>query len=370
MRAFGNALKWQDMQLCICVGTTPDAELLSHSSWAAFRDISHDSLLAESCGFTWADIEALYSQQLTAAQAKLSLSALELKNELTAWYGNYTFTHIPCEPLYCPHSITQFFRTFSFGVHRRQSQFTRTVAQIATRFPDMLSSAQVYVPVQDKSMFDLDHCFNYLNRTEAAGLLRSEGLLSIQKYLFPGEYRLVVPNRTEKSMLAALAVEKAIPGVVVKCFQHLNSADFEGAVQTINEGLATVSGARDPETVWKHLQLALAALSAAPGNELISTEGDRISIRIVGKHAIHVTVVTEKDDKLTVSGFQPKGNCLESDEFVCKLLFSVEKLQIIGGVFRQIRSNSKETKPKETELSLNALLKSSNKAVKKTGRGN
>lgn len=98
-------------------GTSRMAFNSFYSGPNAINDLSFDPALAQSLGYTWEQISALFSTQLRWLQVVKQMTLEELRENLTRWYDQHRWSPASSEHVFNPHSIHEFIRTGCFTAH-------------------------------------------------------------------------------------------------------------------------------------------------------------------------------------------------------------------------------------------------------------
>jgi hypothetical protein len=80
-------------------------------------DVSYESRAATTLGYTWDEIEKLFSEQLPLLEKLHGMSRQELKTKMEAWYNNYRWSPDVKTCVFNPLSVNEFVRTGDFVSH-------------------------------------------------------------------------------------------------------------------------------------------------------------------------------------------------------------------------------------------------------------
>jgi hypothetical protein len=80
-------------------------------------DLTYDRVAATALGFTWAEFETLYSEQLPLLEKLHNMNRDELKAEMERWYNFYRWSAASSTKVFNPLSVNMFVKTGEFAAH-------------------------------------------------------------------------------------------------------------------------------------------------------------------------------------------------------------------------------------------------------------
>jgi hypothetical protein len=247
------------------------SRLAIQSFWSGgniVRDVSLDADAAAVLGYTWAEIEGLYEEQLALLERRHGLDRAALRRKIEQWYNGHRWSPESTQLVYNPYCVQELMRTGVFkafwaatGVSSlllRSGLFVSQLVRAVMSKPVTIS----YEMLRGSTVVDMLTAGKHeLSAQAQLSVLASAGVLSVDPsfQLESGELKdsapvpLVVPNEDALAM-AIKVLRTAVPSglglaaaAVNECLLEddlLALFGGESARQAIAEGLKFFAGVR------------------------------------------------------------------------------------------------------------------------------
>ncbi|MDX2134098.1 MAG: AAA family ATPase [Saprospiraceae bacterium] len=200
LREFYTVLKNNDpfLEFVFLTGVSKFSKTGIFSGLNNLTDLTMHPEYATMVGYTQAELESNFSEEIEATALKMQLSREDLLEKLRLWYNGYRFHHAS-EKVYNPVSVNMFF-------DRKEFENFWFATGTPTFLIDLLKKEGVFElnpagqTVLDFDTFDLEDIRPY-------GLLYQTGYLTIQSRDEYGQYTLDYPNREVKDAMVAYLLE-------------------------------------------------------------------------------------------------------------------------------------------------------------------
>ena len=200
LKSFYSVLKDLDayLELIFITGVSKFSKVGVFSGLNNLTDLTAHSEYATMFGYTQAELEQYFSEEITTTAKILALSREELLDQLRWWYNGYRF-HLNAETVYNPVSINMFF-------YRKEFDNFWFETGTPTFLINLLREQGIYnlelVPQSKQSMdtFELEDLNPY-------GLMYQTGYLTIKSRNAFGLYELGYPNHEVEHAMKAYLLE-------------------------------------------------------------------------------------------------------------------------------------------------------------------
>ena len=200
LKEFYTVLKDADalIELIFITGVSKFSKVGIFSGLNNLTDLTAHSDYATMFGYTQAELEQYFSEEITTTAEILALSREELLDQLRWWYNGYRF-HLNAETVYNPVSINMFF-------YRKEFDNFWFETGTPTFLINLLREQGIYnlelVPQSKQSMdtFELEDLNPY-------GLMYQTGYLTIKSRNAFGLYELGYPNHEVEHAMKAYLLE-------------------------------------------------------------------------------------------------------------------------------------------------------------------
>jgi hypothetical protein len=105
-------------------------------------DLSYDGKAATALGYTWAEIESLYREQLPLLEKLHGLTRDELKAEMERWYNFYRWSKNGDVKVFNPLSVNMFVKTGEFAAHWQKTADSTLQQEFVRQRRDAASACQ------------------------------------------------------------------------------------------------------------------------------------------------------------------------------------------------------------------------------------
>jgi hypothetical protein len=147
-------------------------------------DLSFDARVVTALGYTWTEIETLYSEQLPLLQRLHDMTREELKAKMERWYGGYRWSQDLDVSVFNPLSVNQFVQSGTFKRHWTSAGTSSLVFNKRLFDRDMMRLLLVKGARVELSTDDLIGCSGHgtlqvdMSTRSQVALLVSRGVLS------------------------------------------------------------------------------------------------------------------------------------------------------------------------------------------------
>jgi len=161
-------------------------------------DLTMQSDYATMLGYTQAELESIFAEEIEAVSIQLKMTRTELLDKMRLWYNGYRF-HVNSETVYNPVSINLFF-------NQKEFENFWFATGTPTFLINLLKQEGLYdIEHQEHAQLDFDS-FD-LEDLRAYGLLYQTGYLTIKSRNEFGLYILDYPNHEVKNSMYAYLLE-------------------------------------------------------------------------------------------------------------------------------------------------------------------